>query len=74
MNIIYIAYCCAPYNGSEASIGWETPLHSSKYNEVWLITVPESKPYIEKYMKSHVVDGNLHINYVDIPQKDKIIF
>lgn len=49
MNIVYVAYCCAPYNGSEASIGWEIPLNASRNNKVFLVTVPESKPFIDRY-------------------------
>ncbi len=77
MNILYIAYCCAPYNGSEASIGWEIPLNASKNNNVHLITVPESKPFIDRYLESvrnKKGMDNLHIYYVDISNKYKKIF
>lgn len=75
MNLVYIAYCCAPYNGSEASIGWEVPLNAAKNNKVFLITVPESKPFIDRYyIGGGQTSDNLIINYVDIPRKYKDLF
>lgn len=75
MNLVYIAYCCAPYNGSEASIGWEVPLNAAKNNKVFLITVPESKPFIDRYyIEEGQVSDNLIISYVDIPRKYKDLF
>lgn len=75
MNLVYVAYCCAPYNGSEASIGWEVPLNASRNNKVFLVTVPESKPFIDRYY-AEAIGGlsNLIIKYVDIPKKYKNIF
>lgn len=78
MNIVYVAYCCAPYNGSEASIGWEIPLNASRNNKVFLVTVPESKPFIDRYYAETMGGGQasskLIIKYVDIPKKYKDIF
>ena len=59
MNLVYVAYCCAPYNGSEASIGWEIPLNASRTNKVFLVTVPESKPFIDRYY-AEAIGGGKH--------------
>lgn len=77
MNLVYVAYCCAPYNGSEASIEWEIPLNASRNNKVFLVTVPEPKPFIDRYYAELSGGGgssNLIIKYVDIPKKYKNIF
>ena len=60
MNLVYVAYCCAPYNGSEASIGWEIPLNASRNNKVFLVTVPESKPFIDRYYAEAIGGGGKH--------------
>ena len=36
MNILYIAYSCNPFAGSEDKIGWCVPYESSKTNKVTL--------------------------------------
>lgn len=74
MNILYIAFSCSPYNGSEDKIGWNIPLESTKTHEkVFVITRLEQKKYIDKYFKDHTID-NLEFYYVDIPNCFKKIF
>ena len=41
MNILYIAYSCNPFAGSEDKIGWCVPYESSKTNKVYVITKEE---------------------------------
>ena len=42
MNILYIAYSCSPYGGSEEAIGFNIPIEMSKNNNVYVITKEES--------------------------------
>lgn len=73
MNILYIAYSCNPYTGSEDKIGWCVPYESSKTNRVYVITKEEQREPIEKYLQSHSLK-NIEFYYVDIPNFYKKIF
>lgn len=73
MNIIYIAYSCSPFNGSEDKIGWSIPFESAKTNQVFVVTKEEQRSSIEKYLECNTV-GNMHFYYVDIPAFCKKLF
>lgn len=73
MNILYIAYSCSPYHGSEDKIGWNIPLESAKKNKVFVITKEEQRQYIEKYCETHSLE-NIEFYYVDIPKIFKRIY
>ena len=73
MNILYIAYSCSPYNGSEDKIGWHVPVESAKTNHVWVITKEEQRPAIEHYLSKHRLE-NIQFLYVDIPAIYKKLF
>lgn len=73
MNILYIAYSCNPYQGSEDKIGWQIPWESSRWNQVYVITKEEQRPFVERYLKEHP-RKNLHFFYVDIPSLFKKIY
>ncbi len=67
MQLVYIAHSCSPYHGSEARIGWRIPLEAAKDNRVIVMTVPESKNYIEQYMEENGNLLNIEFNYIDVP-------
>lgn len=73
MNILYIAYSCAPYNGSEDKIGWNVPVESAKTNNVYVITKEEQRRSIEKYLSEHALE-NIEFYFIDIPKFYKRIF
>lgn len=73
MNILYIAYSCSPYYGSECKIGWNVPLESAKTNNVHVITMSGNKAAIEKYLSENKV-YNIKFYFVDIPIFYKKIF
>ena len=73
MNILYIAYSCNPFAGSEDKIGWCVPYESSKTNKVYVITKEEQREPVEKYLQSHPLE-NIKFYYVDIPIFYKKIF
>lgn len=73
MKLLYIAYSCDPYNGSEDKIGWNVPLESTKTNEVYVITKEEHRENIKKYMLENNVK-NMHVYYIDIPFIYKKLF
>lgn len=73
MNILYIAYSCDPYNGSEDKIGWNVPVESAKTNRVYVITKEEQRKSIEKYLSKHTLE-NIKFYFVDISKFYKKIF
>lgn len=73
MKLLYIAYSCDPYSGSEDKIGWNVPLESAKTNEVYVITKVEHRENIRKYMLGNNVK-NIRVYYIDIPYIYKKLF
>lgn len=66
MNILYIAYSCSPYKGSEDKIGWGIPIESAKTNRVFVITKEEHRQTIDEYLKQYSIK-DVQFYYVDIP-------
>ena len=73
MNILYIAYSCSPYAGSEDKIGWSVPFESARSNRVHVITKEEQREPIERYLSTHELDA-ITFHYVDIPSACKQVF
>lgn len=73
MNILYIAYSCSPYAGSEDKIGWSIPYESSKTNHVIVITKEEQRRDIENFLQQNQ-QTNMDVHYVDIPRIYKKLF
>lgn len=73
MNILYIAYSCNPFQGSEDKIGWNVPVESAKTNKVYVISKEEQRKPVEKYLSEHDVK-NIEFFFVDIPSFYKKIF
>lgn len=66
MKILYIAFACDPYAGSEAQCGWAWPNSMRKYAEVSVLTRKQNKSNIEKYLINHNIK-DIEIYYYDIP-------
>lgn len=66
MRILYIAFACDPYAGSEAQVGWSWALAMRQYTEVYIITRNENKEPIERYMNEKEIN-DIHVFYHDIP-------
>ena len=73
MNILYIAYSCDPYFGSENKIGWNIPLEASKNHRVFVLTKEEHKKNIQHYCIENGID-NIRFYYADIKEIYKKIF
>lgn len=65
MNILYIAYSCAPGKGSEDRIGWMIPITAAKNHRVWVLTREEHRPRIEEWQKTHKMP-DIRFCYTDI--------
>lgn len=73
MKILYIAFACNPYVGSEAFCGWSWPLAMRKYCEVYVVTRRENKNGIEKYLGEHKIN-DIKFFYYDIPDAINIYY
>jgi len=70
MNILYSAFACNPYTGSEANCGWSFAYAMSKVNSIdniYLLTRYENKPYIERFIKENGT-VNIKFLYCDVPE------
>lgn len=74
MKILYIAYSCDPFNGSEDQIGWNIPISCAKNgNKVIVVTKQDHKDNIEKFFSSHHI-SNISYYFVDVPNLYKKVF
>lgn len=73
MNILYIAYSCDPYFGSENKIGWNIPLEASKKHRVFVLTKEEHRQNIQRYCTKNNIDS-IKFYYADIKGIYKKIF
>lgn len=73
MRILYIAFACNPYVGSEAFCGWSWPLAMRKYCEVYVVTRKENRIGIEKYLGEHKIN-DINFFYYDIPDAINIYY
>ena len=68
MNILYVAFPCNPYAGSESKIGWNIPVASAQMgNNVLIVTIKDMQNDIEDYLKKNYLE-RVDIEYIDIPQ------
>lgn len=67
MKILMTAYMCRPNSGSEASIGWRTPLAVARESEVWLLTPEHNRAKIEAEL-SREPQPRVHFCYVPLPR------
>ena len=73
MKILYIAFACNPYVGSEAFCGWSWPLAMRKYCEVYVVTRKENRIGIEKYLDENKIN-DIEFFYYDIPDVFNIYY
>lgn len=66
MKILFSAFACNPYKGSEAYCGWSWPLAMCKYHEVYVVTRKENKNDIEIFLYQNNL-ADIHMLYCDIP-------
>lgn len=65
MKILYSAFECNPYRGSEAYCGWSWIINMNKFHEIFVITRNENKADIEKFCKNNILN-NVKFFYCDI--------
>lgn len=73
MNILYLAFACNPYTGSEAQCGWSWVIGMRKHAAVSVVTRTENKENIQKYLREHQVT-DIKIHYCDVPESLNIYY
>ncbi|MBR2705299.1 MAG: glycosyltransferase family 4 protein [Clostridia bacterium] len=73
MKILYSAFECNPYRGSEAFCGWSWVINMNKYHEIFVITRNENKKDIEKFCKENDVK-NIHFYFCDVSDKINLYY
>jgi len=63
LRILMSSYACQPDLSSEPGAGWNTAVQMSEDHEVWVLTNPEHRPYIEQ----NEAHRQIHWVYVDPP-------
>ena len=66
MKILYLAFACNPFVGSEAQCGWSWPMAMREYADVSVLTRKENKNDIEKFLSQNNIK-NINVFYCDIP-------
>ena len=69
MNILFSAYECNPYMGSEAYCGWAWVYNMSKYKEhnVYVLTRKRHKQTIDNFIKDNMIE-NIYPIYIEVPK------
>nr|BAL53459.1 glycosyl transferase family 1 [uncultured Chloroflexota bacterium] len=65
-RILLSAFACAPGYGSEPNVGWETVRQVSRCHQVWVLTHPANRPYIEKAVSEQNL-SNAQFVYLALP-------
>lgn len=66
MNILYLAFACNPYTGSEAQCGWSWVIGMRKFAQVSVVTRTENRENIQRYLQEKQIT-DLKVYYCDIP-------
>jgi glycosyltransferase involved in cell wall biosynthesis len=68
MKILLVGHACGPDRGSEPGLTWHFAWHLSRAHEVWVMTDPQFKSDIERYLELHP-NSNLHMIWVGLPPR-----
>jgi glycosyltransferase involved in cell wall biosynthesis len=65
MKVLISALACEPDRGSEPEVGFRAMLAAAEEHEVWVLTLPEAIPAIERQLADDPRAGRIHL--VSIP-------
>jgi glycosyltransferase involved in cell wall biosynthesis len=77
MNVLFIAFSCSPFGGSEESIGWNIPFHFAQSypdDSFYVFTKEEQQKDITVFFKDNGCPSNIHFIFVNIPAYVKLLF
>lgn len=73
MNILYLAFACNPYTGSEAQCGWAWVDGMRKFAQVSVVTRTENRENIQRYLQENQIN-NIKVYYCDVPDMLNIYY
>jgi len=68
LNVLIVGHACSPRRGSELAFTWNWAWHMSQRYEVWVLTHPQERKYIEAYLAMHP-NRNLRFVWVTVPRR-----
>lgn len=66
MKVLLVGHACGPGRGSEPGLTWNWGWHLSELHEVWVLTHPQYREEIERYLDEHP-NPNLRFVWVKPP-------
>ena len=66
MKVLLVGHACSPRRGSELAFTWNWAWHLSQIHQVWVLTHPQERQYIEAYLAEHP-NPNLNFIWVNVP-------
>jgi glycosyltransferase involved in cell wall biosynthesis len=67
LKILLVGHACSPRRGSELAFTWNWAWHLSQKYEVWVLTHPQEKKYIEDFLAEDP-NPNMHFCWVTVPR------
>jgi glycosyltransferase involved in cell wall biosynthesis len=67
LKVLLIGHACSPRRGTEHAVTWNWAWHLAQENQVWVLTHPQERPAIERYLEEHSA-RNLHFVWVTVPK------
>jgi len=68
MKVLIVGHACCPDRGSEPGLTWHFAWHLSLVHEVWVMTDPQFRAEIERYLERRP-NANLNFVWVGLPPR-----
>ncbi len=66
-KVLMSAFACRPGAGSEPGIGWNFATHAATDHDVWVLTRPDNRESIEKYVNTDTSGAFARLKFVYVP-------
>jgi glycosyltransferase involved in cell wall biosynthesis len=71
MKILLSAYACAPEQGSEPEVGFQTMLAAARRHEVWVLTQRHMAERVHRFLAGRPEAARIHLVVVDPPDPER---
>ena len=66
-KILLSAYACRPNTGSEPGIGWNFAVHAALDHDVWVMTRPDNRPFIDAALQADPTGPASRVRFHYVP-------
>jgi glycosyltransferase involved in cell wall biosynthesis len=73
LKILLSALACEPYKGSEPEVGFRALLAAASRHEVWVLTLPESIPPINRELEGDPRASRVHLHGIEFESKGRVL-